>query len=100
MAHVGLRVGLRIIKQRKSIFKIQLKSGSLVSLSPAIVSLTRSEYPRCLHRSVFPGHQGGPHNHTISALAVALKQAQSPEYKEYQRQVTGARAAHTVSASS
>lgn len=37
--------------------------------------------------SVFPGHQGGPHNHTISALAVALKQAQSPEFKEYQEQV-------------
>ena len=28
--------------------------------------------------SVFPGHQGGPHNHTITALAVALKQATSP----------------------
>ena len=28
--------------------------------------------------SVFPGHQGGPHNHTITALAVALKQAQTP----------------------
>jgi glycine hydroxymethyltransferase len=40
-----------------------------------------------INESVFPGHQGGPHNHTISALAVALKQAQSPEYKEYQRQV-------------
>lgn len=37
--------------------------------------------------SVFPAHQGGPHNHTISALAVALKQAQSPEYKEYQQKV-------------
>lgn len=37
--------------------------------------------------AVFPGHQGGPHNHTISALAVALKQAQSPEFKEYQEQV-------------
>ncbi|KAJ3043796.1 Serine hydroxymethyltransferase, cytosolic [Rhizophlyctis rosea] len=37
--------------------------------------------------SVFPGHQGGPHNHTITALAVALKQAQSPEFKEYQKQV-------------
>lgn len=37
--------------------------------------------------SVFPGHQGGPHNHTISALAVALKQASSPEFKEYQQQV-------------
>ncbi|KAL1890582.1 Serine hydroxymethyltransferase, cytosolic [Ceratocystis pirilliformis] len=37
--------------------------------------------------SVFPGHQGGPHNHTITALAVALKQASSPQFKEYQQQV-------------
>jgi glycine/serine hydroxymethyltransferase len=37
--------------------------------------------------SVFPGLQGGPHNHTISGLACALKQAQTPEFKEYQQQV-------------
>ena len=37
--------------------------------------------------SVFPGHQGGPHNHTITALAVALKQAQGPEFKQYQQTV-------------
>mmetsp|Transcript_22725 Transcript_22725/g.40140 ORF Transcript_22725/g.40140 Transcript_22725/m.40140 type:complete len:496 (+) Transcript_22725:62-1549(+) len=37
--------------------------------------------------SVFPGLQGGPHNHTIAALATALKQVQSPEYKQYQEQV-------------
>jgi len=37
--------------------------------------------------SVFPGHQGGPHNHTITALAVALKQAASPDFKAYQQQV-------------
>ena len=37
--------------------------------------------------SVFPGLQGGPHNHTISALATALLQAASPEFKAYQRQV-------------
>ncbi|SAM04300.1 hypothetical protein [Absidia glauca] len=40
-----------------------------------------------INQSVFPGHQGGPHNHTIGALAVALKQAQSPLFKEYQGQV-------------
>lgn len=40
-----------------------------------------------INSSVFPGHQGGPHNHTITALAVALQQAQSPEFKEYQRTV-------------
>eukprot|EP01138_Halocafeteria_seosinensis_P010783 gb/GECG01011013.1/.p1 GENE.gb/GECG01011013.1/~~gb/GECG01011013.1/.p1 ORF type:complete len:521 (+),score=71.46 gb/GECG01011013.1/:1-1563(+) len=37
--------------------------------------------------SVFPGSQGGPHNHTIAALATALKQASSPSFKEYQQQV-------------
>lgn len=37
--------------------------------------------------SVFPGHQGGPHNHTITALAVALKQAASPDFKTYQEKV-------------
>ena len=37
--------------------------------------------------SVFPGLQGGPHNHTIAALATALKQASTPEFKEYQTQV-------------
>lgn len=40
-----------------------------------------------INQAVFPGHQGGPHNHTISALAVALKQAQSPQFVEYQKQV-------------
>lgn len=40
-----------------------------------------------INASVFPGHQGGPHNHTISALAVALHQAQSQEFKEYQKTV-------------
>jgi hypothetical protein len=37
--------------------------------------------------SVFPGHQGGPHNHTITALAIALGQALKPEFKEYAHQV-------------
>lgn len=40
-----------------------------------------------INASVFPGHQGGPHNHTIAALAVALKQAQTPEFRTYQSQV-------------
>jgi glycine hydroxymethyltransferase len=40
-----------------------------------------------INASVFPGHQGGPHNHTITALATALKQAASPEFLEYQQQV-------------
>ncbi|KAK8681685.1 hypothetical protein V6N13_054087 [Hibiscus sabdariffa] len=40
-----------------------------------------------INQAVFPGLQGGPHNHTISGLAVALKQVRTPEYKAYQEQV-------------
>eukprot|EP00316_Scyphosphaera_apsteinii_P004747 CAMPEP_0119308492 /NCGR_PEP_ID=MMETSP1333-20130426/11280_1 /TAXON_ID=418940 /ORGANISM="Scyphosphaera apsteinii, Strain RCC1455" /LENGTH=503 /DNA_ID=CAMNT_0007312277 /DNA_START=51 /DNA_END=1562 /DNA_ORIENTATION=+ len=40
-----------------------------------------------INQAVFPGHQGGPHNHTIAALATALKQAATPEFVEYQQQV-------------
>ncbi|KAL8743217.1 MAG: hypothetical protein Q9190_004406 [Brigantiaea leucoxantha] len=40
-----------------------------------------------INASVFPGHQGGPHNHTITALAVALHQAQSSEFQKYQNTV-------------
>ncbi|CAL1289469.1 unnamed protein product [Larinioides sclopetarius] len=40
-----------------------------------------------INQAVFPGLQGGPHNHAIAGIATALKQAQSPEFKEYQQQV-------------
>lgn len=37
--------------------------------------------------SVFPGLQGGPHNHTIGALATCLKLAKTSEFVDYQKQV-------------
>lgn len=37
--------------------------------------------------AVFPSNQGGPHNNTIAGIAVALKQAASPEFKAYAKQV-------------
>jgi len=40
-----------------------------------------------INAAVFPGLQGGPHNQSITALAVALKQAQAPEFRSYQEQV-------------
>lgn len=37
--------------------------------------------------AIFPGLQGGPHNHAIAAVAVALKHAQSEQFVRYQKQV-------------
>lgn len=39
-----------------------------------------------INQAVFPGCQGGPHNNQIGALAVALKEAMTPEFKKYAKQ--------------
>jgi glycine hydroxymethyltransferase len=49
--------------------------------------MCRSEYAPAIDRAVFPALQGGPHDHTTAAIAVALKEAASPEFKEYGAQV-------------
>ena len=40
-----------------------------------------------INSSLFPGHQGSSHNHVVSALAVALLQAQTPEFRSYGKAV-------------
>lgn len=40
-----------------------------------------------INQAVFPGLQGGPHNHAIAGIATAMKQATTPEFKTYQEQV-------------
>ena len=40
-----------------------------------------------IDKAVFPGLQGGPHDHTTAAIAVALKEAAQPEFSEYANQV-------------
>jgi glycine hydroxymethyltransferase len=49
--------------------------------------LCRAEHAEAIDRSVFPALQGGPHNHTTAAIAVALLEAATPEFKEYGRQI-------------
>lgn len=40
-----------------------------------------------IDKAVFPGLQGGPHDNTTAAIAVALGEALKPEFKEYSRQI-------------
>ncbi|MFH2126509.1 MAG: serine hydroxymethyltransferase [Pseudomonadota bacterium] len=49
--------------------------------------LCRQELAKAIDKAVFPGLQGGPHNQTTAAIAVALKDAATPAYADYCRQV-------------
>ncbi len=55
--------------------------------------LSDGQYERELDRAVFPGLQGGPHNHTTAAIAVALKEAATDDFKAYARQIVANAAA-------
>ena len=49
--------------------------------------LAKEKYGKLLNSQIFPGIQGGPMMHTIAAKAVSFKEALTPEFKAYQKQV-------------
>ncbi|KAK3785193.1 hypothetical protein RRG08_008532 [Elysia crispata] len=71
----GPRSGM--IFYRKGVKSVDKKTGKEIMY----------DYDKSINNAVFPALQGGPHEHQIAGVAVALKQAMQPEYKEYQQQV-------------
>ncbi len=51
------------------------------------VIMCKEEWGKAIDKAIFPGIQGGPLMHIIAAKAVAFKEALSPEFKEYQKQI-------------
>jgi len=49
--------------------------------------MTTAEYASQVDKAVFPGLQGGPHNHTTAAIAVTLREAAEPAFRDYAHQV-------------
>ncbi len=49
--------------------------------------LCKEQHAKSIDKSVFPGLQGGPHQHNIAAKAVAFGEALQPEFKQYAKQI-------------
>ena len=49
--------------------------------------MCKAAHAKAIDRAVFPGLQGGPHNHTTAGVAVALKEAAAAEFKTYANQI-------------
>ncbi|WP_027343806.1 serine hydroxymethyltransferase [Hamadaea tsunoensis] len=49
--------------------------------------MAKPEHATAVDKAVFPGLQGGPHNHTTAGIAVALHEASQPAFKEYAHQI-------------
>ncbi|AXG78031.1 serine hydroxymethyltransferase [Streptomyces paludis] len=55
--------------------------------------MSRAEHAKALDKAVFPGLQGGPHNQTTAAIAVALREAAAPSFRDYAHAVVANAAA-------
>ncbi len=55
--------------------------------------MCKKDFASAIDKAVFPGLQGGPHNHTTAGIALAAKEASLPSFREYAKQiVTNAKA--------
>ncbi|BFZ06437.1 hypothetical protein BsWGS_09476 [Bradybaena similaris] len=66
-----------IIFYRKGVKSVDKKTGNEILY----------DYEKTINNAVFPALQGGPHDHQVAGVAVALQQAMTPEFKTYQEQV-------------
>ncbi len=51
------------------------------------IVMCKEKYAKAIDRAIFPGLQGGPHEHIIAGKAIAFKEALKPEFKTYAKQV-------------
>ncbi|MCF7836810.1 serine hydroxymethyltransferase [Candidatus Gracilibacteria bacterium] len=90
IAHVaGLIAGKAIAGPIEAGFDVVTTTTHKTLRGPrgALIFSKTEEIAKKINRSVFPGIQGGPHEHIIAAIAVALGEALKPEFQTYAKQV-------------
>jgi len=88
IAHIAGLVACGIISSPVPYFDVVSTTTHKTLRGPrGALILCKEKYAKQIDRAVFPGMQGGPHDHITAAKAVAFGEALKPEFKEYSKQV-------------
>ncbi len=91
MADVSHVAGLIVGRVHKEVFPytdvVTTTTHKTLRGPRGAIILCKEKFAKDIDRAVFPGMQGGPHNHTTAAKAVAFGEALKPEFKNYAAQI-------------
>jgi len=88
IAHIAGLVAAKQIKNPVPIFDVVSTTTHKTLRGPrGAIIMCKEKYAKQINSAVFPGMQGGPHDHITAAKAVAFGEALKPEFTEYAKQV-------------
>ena len=87
IAHIAGLIAGGVLKNPVPIFDVVSTTTHKTLRGPrGAIIMCKEKYAKEIDRSVFPGMQGGPHDHVTAAKAVAFGEALKPEFAEYSKQ--------------
>ncbi len=88
IAHIAGLIAARQLDNPVPIFDVVSTTTHKTLRGPrGAIIMCKEKYAKQVNSAVFPGMQGGPHNHITAAKAVAFGEALKPEFKEYAGQI-------------
>jgi glycine hydroxymethyltransferase len=88
IAHIAGLIAGKQLENPVSLFDIVTTTTHKTLRGPrGAIIMSKEAFKKDLDRSVFPGIQGGPHDHVNAAKAVCFKEALTPEFQQYAKQV-------------
>lgn len=88
IAHIAGLIAAKLIESPVPYFDVVSTTTHKTLRGPrGALILCKEKYAKAIDKAVFPGMQGGPHDHITAAKAVAFAEALKPEFTEYSRQV-------------
>ncbi|MDP2944422.1 MAG: serine hydroxymethyltransferase [bacterium] len=88
IAHIAGLIAAKQIKNPVPIFDVVSTTTHKTLRGPrGAIIMCKEKYAKQINSAVFPGMQGGPHDHITAAKAVAFGEALKPEFVEYSKQI-------------
>jgi len=88
IAHIAGLIAGKQIENPVPIFDVVTTTTHKTLRGPrGAIIMCKEKYAKSIDRAVFPGIQGGPHEHTIAAKAVAFKEASAEEFQSYTKKI-------------